>query len=76
MIINDDNTIAKYEKMVLQLKEYFIKIMSSSAIIYAFAGKNFIKMFVEFKVRQIFLLLVNRINDYLTEKNNQNYYGI
>nr|CAD2135445.1 unnamed protein product [Meloidogyne enterolobii] len=51
MIINDDNTITKYTSMVLQLKEYFIKIMSSSAIIYAFAGKNFIKMFGEFKVR-------------------------
>ncbi|KAL7071525.1 hypothetical protein ACQ4LE_009297 [Meloidogyne hapla] len=49
IVINDDNTTKK-TTMILKLKEYFVKLMSST-IVYAFAGENFKKMFEKFKIK-------------------------
>lgn len=52
-MINDNTTTNT--TMVLKMKEYFVKFMSSSKIVYAFAGENFNKMFKEFKVGQFII---------------------
>nr|CAD2207180.1 unnamed protein product [Meloidogyne enterolobii] len=47
-IIYTENTA-----MILELKEYFIKLMSCSTILYAYFGENLIKLFRKLKVNLI-----------------------
>jgi len=59
MSVNNSLDLKNYgnKAMILELKEYFIKLMSCSTILYAYFGENLIKLYRKLKVIFNFIMI-------------------